>query len=485
MKVSSTIFVAAAAGLLCSQSVESKSVYGKGYFGTESVHPVTKFSFKPGKSEVEGNITYTGAPRGSIYLFMDTNWQEHFHNEEDCEKVKHAHTKIPIGRTGLINKGLGKAHGSEPYQIPLTSNQFTWKFEWTITHAVRTYGWYFVIADCAGFKNGDEKDENTKSAVPVGKNKKKRRLKRNQFLYEMEIYNPGRDHMPADERGLTTLYTILTGAMGYYFYNSSKEYKRKTGNGLIYDSHAVIKAFAFAYSFQLLSMSLEVLHLFRYSMNGYGFVVFDFFSEFFEALSQMIISYTLLCLGSGWTLVNLSHKTTKMSSIRQMLNNPTLDDETPALFILVFVVFVSTILQIINKVTGDEFTKFHDYDGISGMFLLLQRLLLGFAFLYFVTGTIKMEEVRGQLQLEGFLGRLRFFGTIWLFAFPVNVLIANLFAHYLRHIVVTGGVLVVQSICLTVLANQLFSNSSWYAKVSEVSGAGMLPGFGGKGSKTF
>jgi len=477
-------------------AAEGKVVSGKGYFGTQSITEVTKFAFRTGTSKIIGNVTYMGEPRGSLYLFMDTNWQEKFHNEEDCDKVKHAHTRIPIGKVGNVAKGIGVATGKEPVHDD-ASNMNTWEFEWTITHAVRTYGWYFTIADCTGFENGDPKsemdikmEESLADSSKSNKRKRKRRLRRNLFKYNIELYNPDGDHLPADEYGQFTIYSLTFLPMLAFFIHSQSTYSKKMGNGFFVGSHAVIKTFAFAYVFQLISMLLEMLHLYAYSGNGYGVFIFDFFSEFMEGLSQLIISFTLLCLANGWTLVDLSRRPASSMSmwLKQTMNQPQLDDETPMLFVLLIIIFITTVLQIISKVQDDSFHKFHDHDGIAGWFLYLQRISLGIAFTSSILGTVRSEDVRGQMQLEGFLYRLMMFGAIWFFAFPVLVSITPLFAHYLRHRVVTIGVLVIQSICLTMMASQFLSSSSWYAKVSEVASSGMLPGaFGGmrKGSKVY
>jgi hypothetical protein len=477
-------------------AAQGKVVSGRGYFDTGRVTEVTKFSFRPGTSHVTGELSWFGPARGSLYMFMDTNWATSYHGEADCDKVKHAHTRIPIGRPGRQGHGIGVQLGHNVVADE-ASGKSSWKFEWEISHAMRTYGWYFVIADCRGFQNGDdseapdgEPDASRGEVSTSAKAKARRRLKRNQFDYSLELLNPDGDHLPADEYGLTTLYWLATGSMGAYFFSSTREYKRRTGNGILFDSHAVVKAFAFAYAFQIASMALEIVHLWFYAGNGRGVFVCDFFSEFFEGFSQLIISFALLSLGNGWTLVDFSRRAPGGSSpgvLKQLFNKPTLDDETPTLFLLIIIVFVSTVLQIVNKVQDDDFLKFHDHDGIAGKFLLVQRLLLGTAFFWSIRGTMGSDEVKGQLQLQGFLARLTAFGTAWFFAFPLLVLVASFFAHYLRHRLVTGGVLVLQSVCLTLMASQLFSDRSWYSKVSEVAGSGMLPGAfqGSKSGKSY
>eukprot|EP00516_Mucochytrium_quahogii_P013667 CAMPEP_0203799616 /NCGR_PEP_ID=MMETSP0100_2-20121128/10014_1 /ASSEMBLY_ACC=CAM_ASM_000210 /TAXON_ID=96639 /ORGANISM=" , Strain NY0313808BC1" /LENGTH=486 /DNA_ID=CAMNT_0050705515 /DNA_START=86 /DNA_END=1543 /DNA_ORIENTATION=- len=476
------LYLAAAAAMLVG-GAQGKYVVGRGYFGTGSVREITKCSFAPGTSTISGNITYRGAKKGSVYLFMDTNWKEKFHMEEDCNKVKHATTRIPIGHVGRVMNGIGVGNGLEPVYDEVLK-KYNWHFTWEITHAVRTYGWYIVVGDCQGFVNGDEAPDESEDEVKVGTGSRRQLSKKNRYEYYVTLLNPGGNHLPADEHGLPTLYWTITILMIGYYLRSRSAFKKKSGHGLIVGSHAAIKAFAFAYIFQIMSMVFEIMHLWVYAGNGYGVFVFDFFSDSFEGISTLIISFALLCLANGWTLVDFSKRPggKKPSVLQSFLNRPTLDDETPTLFILIIIVFISTILQVIHKVQADDFLTFHDYDGISGKFILIQRVLVGIMFFLSLTSTIRSDEVRGQIQMEGFLKRLLFFGTIWFFAFPSLVFIAGLFAHYLRHRVVTGGVLIIQSVCLTLMSQQFLSHSSWYAKVSEVASTGMLPGaFGGGG----
>jgi len=452
-----------------------KVVSGRGYFGGYRITEVTKFSFVPGEASVVGNITYYNEPKGSVYLFMDTNWMTAYHNEPDCQKVKHAHTRIPIGKEGYKSSGVGTATGFEP-EYDENKGYNKWSFKWRITHHVRTYGWYFVIADCRGFDNGDEKLETDEPKTIAGAS---RRSRTTQFTYTFDMRNPGDSHLPAEESWLPYIYVIVACMMFYFWISNTSAYKKKTGNGLFFDSHGIIKALSIAYLMQMISMACEILHLFVYMQNGSGIFILDFFSDFFEGISQLVIEFALLCLGNGWTLVDFSRRQNGKapSYLRQLMNKPNLDDETPTLFVLLILGFMATIFQIINKVQGDDFLTFHDHAGIAGKFLLIQRLIFGFWFIYSTLGTISSSEVQGSMQMQGFLKRLLFFGSVWFFSFPALVFIASLFAHYLQHFVITGGVLIIQNLCITLLTQQFLSNSSWYAKVSEVASTGMLPGF--------
>lgn len=50
-------------------------------------------------------------------------------------------------------------------------------------------------------------------------------------------------------------------------------------------------------------MVLEIIHLTLYSYNGYGSFVCDFFSDLIEGVSQLIITYVLLFIANGWTVI--------------------------------------------------------------------------------------------------------------------------------------------------------------------------------------
>ena len=65
-------------------------------------------------------------------------------------------------------------------------------------------------------------------------------------------------------------------------------------------------------------------------------------------------------------------------------------------------------------------------------------------------------------------------------SFPLTVFLAEaFFHHYMRHRVVSGGVMLVQTVCLGLLSTQFLQGSSTYAKLSVVWNSGLLPGAGG------
>ena len=51
---------------------------------------------------------------------------------------------------------------------------------------------------------------------------------------------------------------------------------------------------------QIFAILLQVLHLWTYSYNGYGIVIFDVLSKVIQGLSETIISMLLILLACGW-----------------------------------------------------------------------------------------------------------------------------------------------------------------------------------------
>ena len=192
-----------------------------------------------------------------------------------------------------------------------------------------------------------------------------------------------------------------------------------------------------------------------------------------------LLSLVLLCLANGWTFSRRTVKNKYDPSIGEVLNNPGLMDiDNPVLLLLIIFMFLSIVLQLINKLYDDSFMKFHDHETYAGVALLLLRLVFGVLFFWTLFNTIERERKNGAGQsFLSFLMNLMIFGAAWFLAFPMIVILASFFPHYLRHFVVTSGVLLVQSVSLCVLSYQFGSNRSMFAKFSEVQQNGMLPGF--------
>lgn len=397
----------------------------------------------------------------ALYLFMDESWDK-YHNTPACvDKVEHAFAAIPIGKQtrshhDILKDHFGQATSSETKK--LAKGRVEWSFKWRINHATRTHGWFVVVADCA------LEQYNTRVS-PMD--------------YTLKLINPGNTHLPADEYGLPKMYLLVTIFMTIYAVSLGyKMYKQHKTQKTI---HLIVFLICFCFALQYTSVVYELIHLYVYKYNGKGVYYCDFFSEIFEGLSQTLIALILICLASGWTLVDFENDKSKANSIGFLLRNPSrlLEGFNIVILFIGCFVIINFVLQILNKGYDDDFQKFHDFESPPGKILVLMRFVLGLLFVYSFHVTIKFQENRGGEKLLAFLKRLRLLGGLWFLCFPLLVFVASFFAHYHRHRVVSTGMLTLQNSILCVLGYQFISDSSTYFKLSTLADSGVLPGAGG------
>ena len=397
----------------------------------------------------------------ALYLFMDEKWDE-YHSALTCQdKVRHAHTSIPIGRvtqshTHLLNEGLGRA--TEAKTETTEEGNVLWTFSWEISHHIRTHGWFLIAADCA-------LEQYNAEVTPM--------------KYNVQLLNPGLTHLPADEHGLPKVYLYSFIGMFAYalfcLYLAKKQYD-ETGK-----IHMVVWLLSTAYMLQMQSICSELIHLWRYKHDGVGIYLFDLGSEILEGLSQSTISFVLICLACGWTLIDADADRAKGNSVATLLRNPKklLEGPNVAVVIIVVLVVLTMILSVANKGYDGDFDKFHDFESPWGKMLVVFRLLLGVSFAASLHFTIRFQQKRGGSNLVSFLRRLMLLGGLWFLAFPTLVFASGAFAHYLRHRIVVIGTLVCQLSCLSLLGYQFLAHASTYFKISSLSESGVLPGAGG------
>lgn len=166
--------------------IEAKHVEGTVSITSGKVSPLGKFSFRPeGTSTISGTVNYRGEDRGSLYVFMDTEWNDYHSNSDDCSRMQKATAQIPIGHYGKhMSTGKGQGHA----EIKEENGMKQWTFDWEIEHRMRTYGYFLVIGDC--------------SAAHGGKRFKS-------VTYSIDFFNDHKDHFPSDEHGLFTTYILV------------------------------------------------------------------------------------------------------------------------------------------------------------------------------------------------------------------------------------------------------------------------------------
>jgi len=355
--------------------------------------------------------------------------------------MSHATARINIGTR--IHEGKGWVTDVSTKEIKSDTYQFS--FTWNINHYIRTYGYYLVIADCH----------------PA--NHKRFRV----MEYDINFFNDGADHFPADEHGLFSLYIVCLFGLALFGYRHFSVNRRKNRYDVGFHDGPPASAttlLVIGYVSEMLSILFEILHLWRYGYNGTGFFALDFFSEVLEGIAQTVLAYLLLAFASGWTLIEGAITAKSEGAI----NPEALGEDHPSTLFVALMTVVTVLLQLLNKlVLYDEFTKFHDHDSWPGFILVLVRTLIAGFFTYQIQQTISYMSRRGNRnQTLKFMKSLALFGGLWFWIFPILVVVASVFAHYLRHRIVAGGVLFLQTGCLIILTRQIAAESSAYSKAS-------------------
>lgn len=420
---------------------------------TNVVSELGKFSYRPsGTSILQGTLSYRGEARGALYLFMDPEWESyHMHTTDQCTRMRKASAKLTIGGTRGEGKGEMSSAGEEMKDDKRYDSK-QWKFTWTIEHRVRTYGYYLVVADCT-------EDQAKRYKV---------------MEYDLTFLNDKDDHFPADEHGLFTLYVgcflCLAGYAAYKFKNKRNSTAKLSEFSYLTEGPptAATTLLQFGYACELISLWLEILHLWWYSSNGYGVFGFDFFSEVFEGVAQTSLGYLLLAFACGWTLIEGAITLKNEGPI----NPEALGEDHAATLFITFLTLGTVMLQILNKVVlFDEFAKFHDHESWPGYILVAVRAVLAVVFTVSIAQTIRYQTKRAgaggkQNHTLRFMKQLAFFGGLWFWVFPILVAVASVCAHYVRHRLVGGGVLFLQTTCLLVLTRQITKETSSYSKAS-------------------
>ena len=372
--------VVAAACLLA--AADALTVNGRFHLdaGDETHGPeyeITKFTFAVGESMAKGTVRFPATDMNmmtspALYLFNDEVWEK-YHSAPACmDKVQVAHSVIKIGvptddgnqhvQRSRHNYGYDKVAKNTKASLRIDGADAVWSFEWKITHTDRSKGWFLIAADCA-------LEQYNAKVAPM--------------TYEVTLLNPGDNHLPADEMWMPTFYAILlammVGHIGYCLNLLSASYETHSKVLLI------VKLLGVAYVLQFVSLLFEELHLVATVLSGRGVFAIDFLSELLEGMSCLVLSFVLICLACGWTLVEEDADAKKSMSLATMLQNPRNLVAKGAIVGNLMVVAMlgltvyTMMLVFWNKLGDADFTKFHDSDTASGQVLLKIRLGL-FAF---------------------------------------------------------------------------------------------------------
>eukprot|EP00331_Platyophrya_macrostoma_P022870 CAMPEP_0176437770 /NCGR_PEP_ID=MMETSP0127-20121128/18840_1 /TAXON_ID=938130 /ORGANISM="Platyophrya macrostoma, Strain WH" /LENGTH=165 /DNA_ID=CAMNT_0017821501 /DNA_START=34 /DNA_END=527 /DNA_ORIENTATION=- len=127
------------------------------------------------------------------------------------------------------------------------------------------------------------------------------------------------------------------------------------------------------------------------------------------------------------------------------------------------VAILHIIIGVVGKIADDHASKVHDYDGWTGVILVIVRLVFFCVFVGFAINTYS----KAQKKIQSFVLRILLIGTVYLLTVPVVVTISTVFVDFLwRHYVITLGNMILQSVTVMLFAFQFSAKSSSYNSVS-------------------
>lgn len=288
--------------------------------------------------------------------------------------------------------------------------------------------WHFAISDCA--KNLPEK---AKIRVEISIKTREG----SEFSYERE----------------NVLYVYLVGAITLLWVlgRGNLELWRRYRRTEDWNSREVCLGVAIA--LELLGLVLQFLHLEIYAYNGYGVMLFDFFSQLCYSFSQLLITILLILISTGWTLTFRAF--------------PAPEGYVPVILLTV-ILTLGTVA--VSKVTADAHSQFSDYEGLAGWLYLCTRLLLWLWFL------LNIRSLRPAVQgrTHDFLLSFCLFSSLYFLSMPCAVVLSWLHPPYQRVMVLALAGLIVQ-IAAFVQLHWLFTDKEGsYYRVSTAS-EGILP----------
>lgn len=296
----------------------------------------------------------------------------------------------------------------------------------------KTLVWYFVLSDC----------DRQVTPYAIG----------NRIHWEVEAYNSDGSHFSQDENGMILPLLLVMGIIvGFFFSNSVKFHKfYNTEEGMDYPT--LITTIALFLEF--CSVLSEILHLWIYSYDGRGSMVFNFFNHVLSISSQFVIACLLLLIAYGWSI--------------NFMEFEDMDIFIP-LGILLGVLHI--IVVGVGKITDDEHYRYHDYENWAGIVIIVLRLVLFIFWVFLLAESFKTAKGAERR----FFNKFGVFGAIYFLAFPLLVVYSSVsVTPSSRHKVVTTGTLFIQTATLLSLSYIFTTKKSQYAMVS-LKGKALLP----------
>eukprot|EP00035_Acanthoeca_spectabilis_P006545 m.126023 g.126023 ORF g.126023 m.126023 type:complete len:428 (+) comp13557_c0_seq8:646-1929(+) len=240
------------------------------------------------------------------------------------------------------------------------------------------------------------------------------------------------------------------------------------------------------YAMNLLATVLQTAYLYAYLGAGEGPEIVDAVAELLQATFTTIVNFVLLALACGWTLTESS---TGAAGFMVALRDPgsliswvevggvplPVVTAAPSALLVLFLTSLFVVLEVFDVATSSRehsSGKFHDHESTAGTVLMIVQVLFCALFLYSVTSTMPLVNPRQR----DFLVTLGVTGALWFMVTPTLVVVSVVMPKVLRHRLVTGGAMALQSTALCLMCRLFLTRSSDYYKISSIANAGTLVG---------
>ena len=376
---------------------------------------ITKFAVDIGSGEYSIRAKFTKPLTSlnetkilTLHLYRDTDWDNAL-NQETCEgRTRHAHIHQSI-------------------HLP-ASGEWSDVIARKMTQRVRPYYWYFALADCR---------HELKGAYRV--------------KLEVTVTNADGSHFSLEDRNMEYVYILFLVVFLLFMSTNVLSLLRRFQKTDTLEPPLFMLNMSI--SGQISSLMFGGLHLLIYAYDGSGFSLFDFFHQTSELGSHLLLTILFLLISLGWVL--------KYSEF------PDLEVYLPVTFL---VVVLHLMVAGLGRLADDSHSKYTDYEGISGVLLLIMRFGMWAWFAY----NMKSLYQSSQPTLRTLVWELALIGTVYLLSLPVLVLISYFIAPYVRKKVVIIGALVIQMAAFMMMGRLLSEKSKFY-KMSTMAGS-VLPG---------
>lgn len=379
---------------------------------------ISKFGYTIGEGTYAVRVKYAdgakpnaGRVRLTLDVFLDEDWAE-VESLPPCSKAR-----------------LSRA--SKYLDLDPSGGWGMWQ-NGTVFQTVRSHVWYFTLSACGP---GNDFMKNTTREVQ----------------FEARFLQADKSEFSVELKGMLTfhvMYILGFSAFLFKYFSFCRSYVRSAER-----LHPVIWVLTGAIALQYLGEVLRADHLWDYSTNGFGMKVLELLSEICFTTSQVLLTSLLITIGMGYTL--LKSRMEELGSIVPLV---------------LVIAIVHVLLVSFAKMKDDASFKFHDHEGATGWVLLCIRLGL---YAWFV-GAVKKTADEAGMRLQLFLSKFLIAGSMYFLAFPVLFVVVQIFAPYLQHKIITGGLLFVQTGTNLWLAHLLLSRGEYF-KVSTLSSS-FLPG---------